>query len=186
MNVPQLHARAIAGFGQVVKGISDDQWSAPTPCTEWDVRALLAHIVDEELWTPPLMEGRTIEEIGDPVGGDPLGDDPKAAFDRSARGATEAVTPEAMDRTVHLSFGDFPGSEYAMQLFTDHLIHTWDLARAVGGNETLDPELVAACAGWFEEREEMYRGAGVIADRTPGADGGDPQTSLLARFGREP
>lgn len=185
MDVPQLHERAVGGFGERVKGISDDQWSAPTPCSEWDVRALLVHIVEENLWTPPLMAGQTIEEAGDPVGGDALGDDPKGAHERAAAAAIASVTPEAMDRTVHLSFGDFPGSEYAMQLFTDHLIHTWDLARAIGADETLDPELVAACTEWFDEREEMYRGAGVIADRTPGADSDDPQTSLLARFGRQ-
>ncbi len=89
-----------------------------------------------------------------------------------------------MERTVHLSFGDFPGSEYAMQLFADLLVHGWDLARATGQDETLDPELVAACAGWFAELAPAYREAGAIASRPPVPADADPQTLLLAEFGR--
>jgi uncharacterized protein (TIGR03086 family) len=89
-----------------------------------------------------------------------------------------------MDRTVHLSFGDFPGREYAMQLFADHLIHAWDLARAIGVDERLDPELVGACTAWFTAMEEAYRSAGAIAARPPVSDGADAQTRLLAMFGR--
>jgi uncharacterized protein (TIGR03086 family) len=90
-----------------------------------------------------------------------------------------------MDRTVHLSFGDFPGREYAMQLFADHLIHAWDLARAIGADERLDPELVDACTAWFVPMEDAYRGAGAIAGRPPVPDGSDAQIRLLAMFGRQ-
>ena len=72
-----------------------------------------------------------------------------------------------MDRIVHLSVGDFPGSEYALQLFADQVIHAWDLARAIGADEHLDDELVASCATWFEAVEEAYRSAGAIAERPP-------------------
>ncbi len=71
-----------------------------------------------------------------------------------------------------------------MQLFADHLIHAWDLARAIGADERLDPELVDACAAWFAPVEEAYRGAGAIAGRPPVPDGADAQTRLLAMFGR--
>jgi uncharacterized protein (TIGR03086 family) len=90
----------------------------------------------------------------------------------------------AMDRIVHLSFGDFPGSEYTLQLFADHLIHAWDLARAIGADEHLDEELVASCATWFEAVEGAYRSAGAIAAPPPVPGHADPQTLLLARFGR--
>ena len=76
-----------------------------------------------------------------------------------------------MDRIVHLSFGDFPGSEYTLQLFADHLIHAWDLARAIGADEHLDDELVASCATWFEAVEEAYRSAGAIAAPPPDSCG---------------
>lgn len=185
MNVPDLHQRASREFGARVRLIGDDQWSRPTPCADWDARALVRHLVDENLWTPPLMDGSTVEEVGDRFAGDVLGDDPKGAYDAAAGRAIAALHAEgAMERTVHLSFGDFPGHEYAMQLFADHLVHAWDLAHALGVDERLDPELVAACTEWFASMEEAYRGAGVVGPRPPVPEGADEQTRLLAMFGR--
>lgn len=185
MNVPDLHRRACDEFGKKVDAVADDQWHLPTPCSDWDVRTLVNHIVAESLWTPPLMEGRTIKEVGDRFDGDVVGDDPRRAFHDAAAPAIEAVGGDgAMSRTVHLSFGDTPAHEYAMQLFADYLIHGWDLARATGGEERLDPELVAACSEWFKSMEDAYRTGGAIGPRPDVPDGADPQTELLAMFGR--
>jgi uncharacterized protein (TIGR03086 family) len=185
MSVADLHRRACELFDRHVGQIRPDQWELPTPCAGWDVRALVRHILVEELWTPPLMAGKTIAEVGDRFDGDVLGDDPVAAHDEAAQAAIDAVSAEgALERTVHLSFGDVPGEEYARQLLIDHLVHAWDLARAIGTDERLDPELVAAAAEWFRDREELYRGAGLIGPRAPIPDDADPQTALLAGFGR--
>jgi uncharacterized protein (TIGR03086 family) len=185
VDVADLHKRAIEGFGKHMHAVGDDQWSLPTPCSEWDVRTLCNHLIYESLWTAPLINGQTIEEVGDQFEGDVLGDDPKAAWDRSARTAVEAVgQPGAMERKVHLSSGDAPAREYVLQLFADYLVHSWDLARAIGGDEKLDPELVDACAQWFESMEEQYRSGGVVAERPRIIDNADPQTRLLAMFGR--
>lgn len=185
-DIRDLHRRAVEGFGARVRAVGDDQWELPTPCSDWDVRALVNHVVGESLWTVPLMEGATIADVGDRFDGDVLGDDPKAAWESSAGPAVEAMAADgAIDRTVHLSFGDTPASEYASQLFADHLIHAWDLARATGGDERLDPELVDACAEWFAAMEPLYRGVGAIGERKAVVDGADPQTKLLAMFGRE-
>jgi uncharacterized protein (TIGR03086 family) len=89
-----------------------------------------------------------------------------------------------MNRTVHLSFGDFPGSEYAMQLFADLLVHGWDLARATGQPAEMSPDLVAACAGWFAPIAEMYRAGGAIGPRLEVSPSANAQTVLLANFGR--
>jgi uncharacterized protein (TIGR03086 family) len=181
----ELHRRATDAFGARVHAVRDDQWELPTPCSEWNVRQLVNHLVYENRWTPPLFAGRTIAEVGDRFEGDLLGDDPKAAWDGSAKEAVAAVQEHgAMERTVHLSFGDVPGSEYAMQLFADHLIHGWDLARAIGADERLDPELVGACARWFEANEQGYRSVGAVGPRPETSSGADPQTTLLAAFGR--
>jgi len=184
-DVRKLHERAIRSFGARVQRIKDNQWDAATPCSEWDVRALLNHIVGENRWMPPLLEGKTIEEVGDRFEGDLLGDDPKGAWEDSAAEAVAAVHADgAMDRIVHLSFGDFPGRDYTMQLFADLLIHGWDLARAIGADERLDSELVEVCAAWFTPLEEIYRGAGAIGPRPEVPPDADTQTRLLAAFGR--
>jgi ketosteroid isomerase-like protein len=89
-----------------------------------------------------------------------------------------------MDDIVHLSFGDVPGSEYAMQLFADHLVHSWDLATGLGRSIDQDRDAVEACLRWFADREDAYRAAGAIGPRPDEPAGADPQTRLLAAFGR--
>jgi uncharacterized protein (TIGR03086 family) len=184
-DVRALHARASARFGALVHAVRADQWELATPCAGWTVRDLINHVAAENLWTAPLMAGATIAEVGDAYDGDVLGDDPTAAWDAAAADARGAVdAPGALDRTVHLSFGDTPATEYLDQLFADHLIHAWDLAQAIGADSRLDADLVAACAAWFDTVEDAYRRAGAIGPRTHVAAGADPQTVLLARFGR--
>ncbi len=176
---------AVEEFDARVAQISDAHWDEATPDPEWCVRDLVSHVVAEDLWAVPLFAGSTIGEVGGRFDGDVLGADPKRSWAEASGPAVSAADdPGAMQRTVHLSFGDFPGHEYAMQLFADHLIHAWDLARAIGADERLDPELVEACATWFAGMEDGYRGAGAIGDRPPVPDGADAQTRLLAMFGR--
>jgi uncharacterized protein (TIGR03086 family) len=186
MDTPEILRRGVGEFGARVAQIGGAHWDAATPDTEWNVRDLVAHVVAENLWAVPLFGGATIAEVGDQFEGDILGADPQRSWaDASGPALRAADEPGAMQRTVHLSFGDFPGHEYAMQLFADHLIHAWDLARAIGADERLDPELVEACAAWFAGMEDGYRSAGAIAARPPVPDGADAQTRLLAMFGRQ-
>jgi uncharacterized protein (TIGR03086 family) len=184
-DVRKLYHRAMDTFGDHVHAVGDDQWGAPTPCTDWDVRALVNHVVGENRWAVPLFAGGTVQEVGDRLDGDLLGADPVAAWDESAAAASVAVDdPDAMDRTVHLSFGDFPGREYAMQLMADLLVHGWDLARGIGADDRLDPELVDVCRAWFADIADAYRSAGAVAPRPPVPADADAQTQLLADFGR--
>jgi nitrilase len=184
--VPELHQRAVERFSRLVEQVADDQWDKPTPCQDWSVRQLVNHVAGENCWTPPLFAGQTVDDVGDRFDGDVLGADPVTAWKTGAAEAIAAVRePEAMERTVHLSFGDFSGSEYAMQLFADMLIHGWDLARATGADERLDPELVTALAAWFSGVADVYRESGAIAPRPDVPDDADPQTRLLAEFGRQ-
>src|SRR6266516_3917740 len=186
-DVRDLFRAAVAEFGERVDAIRDGQWRAATPCSEWDVRALVNHLVNELRWVPPLLAGTTIAEVGDRFDGDLLGDDPKAAWDDASQEALHAAAAEgAMERTVHLSFGDVPGGEYVRQLFADLLVHGWDLARAIGADERLHQGLVDACATWFAQVEDGYRAAGVIGPRPEVPADATPQAHLLAAFGRDP
>lgn len=62
----------------------------------------------------------------------------------------------------------------------DHLIHAWDLARAIGADERLDTALAASSATWFNAAEDAYRSADAIAERPPVPGDADAQTVLLA------
>ncbi|GAA3142114.1 uncharacterized protein (TIGR03086 family) [Kribbella aluminosa] len=182
MDVVELHNRAVANFAELVSGVAADRWPAPTPCPDWDVRALVNHVVGEERWTPPLMAGKTIAEVGDGLDGDLLGEDPAAAASAAAREAEVAAT-WSIDK-VHLSYGDEDPREYLRQLAADHLIHGWDLAVAIGVPPRLDAELVAEVGAWFADREELYRSGGMIGGHLAGFT--DPADRLLAAFGRDP
>jgi len=185
MDIVEFHRRALEGFGRHVRTTGDDQWHLPTPCSEWDVHALVNHLVNESYWTAPLLQGKTIAEVGDVFDGDLLGDDPKGAWDKSAAEAVAAAAaPGATTATAHVSFGDIPGADYLQQLFHDYLIHGWDLARAIGADETLDPVLVEVCYSQAKPVEDLLKASGVFGDKLEPPEGADLQTKLLAVFGR--
>lgn len=184
MDVNTLYHRTVEYFVDRVNTVDGDQWSDPTPCSGWTVRDLVNHVTYENLWTVPLMEGATIEEVGDRFEGDVLGADPIGSALDAAREAIKSVATQLpLGGTVQLSFGETPKEEYAMQLAADNLVHGWDVAVATGGDIRIDPHLVAGITRWFDDREDAYREAGAISARRP--LGGDAQHDLLARFGRD-
>jgi uncharacterized protein (TIGR03086 family) len=184
MDVHTLYQRSVEHFTDRVGAVREDQWDRPTPCSDWDVRGLVNHIVYEDLWTVPLMKGASIEEVGDQFEGDVVGADPIGSARTAAREALSTVAEElAKGGTVQLSFGETPKDDYVMQLAADHLVHGWDLAVATDGDTAIDADLVQAFTTWFDANEDGYRSAGAIAARRQ--LNGDAQHDLLARFGRD-
>ncbi|HEY7044239.1 MAG TPA: TIGR03086 family metal-binding protein [Nocardioidaceae bacterium] len=182
-DVAELYRRSVQGWKTKLAAITSEQWDAPTPCTDWSVRDLVNHVVGEELWTPPLMHGQTIEQVGDRFDGDLLGDDPLSSAEAASDEALSAAPEGSLHgHKVHLSYGEEDAEEYLRQLIADHLIHGWDLAAAIGSDTRLDADLVSAVAAWFKDREELYRSAGAVGPRADG--GGDAQSDLLAAAGR--
>lgn len=184
MDVATLHRRAVEDWEARVAAVGDDDWDRATPCAGWSVRDLVNHVVGEELWAVPLLAGRTIADVGDRFDGDVLGESPRETCHRAAAAATDAVDDAPQAGLVHLSYGDERVEEYVMQLAADHLVHGWDLSVATAGDPRLDPELVAEVAPWFAEREALYRAGGAIGPHAASGRG-DPQSELLAAFGRD-
>ena len=184
-DLTDLFRRGVAEFDRRVQAITGDQWSNDTPCTEWNVRELVNHVAAEDLWTPPLLAGRTLEEVGDRFDGDVLGDDPAAVWAAARDDAVAVVADVDPVRRVHTTMGDIPASEYIAQLFADHVVHAWDLARGIGADATLDGELVAHTERMARPHEEMMRSSGVFGDRVQPPAETDPQTRLLALYGRQ-
>ena len=184
MDLNTLYHRTVEAWADRVNAVRPEQWEAPTPCRGWSVRDLVNHVVGEDLWTVPLVEGATIAEVGDRFDGDLLGDDPVRVALDAAMAATRSVAA-ALPRggTVHLSYGEEQLAEYVRQLAADHLVHGWDLAAATGGDRRLDPHLTSEVAAWFGEREDLYRSSGAIGVR--GISHGTAHSELLASFGRD-
>jgi uncharacterized protein (TIGR03086 family) len=125
---------------KVIGGIRSDQLSDPTPCSEWDVRALLAHTIG-------VVTNIGARAAGETPAGPPddfeLGDDPALQF-RTAADATLAAwrAPGALDRSLEWGAGPTPGRVLAGINLIDTATHTWDLAQATGQ----DPAVDESCA----------------------------------------
>ena len=185
-NTQDLFRRACERFGEIVATVGDDQWGQPTPCTEWDVRALVNHLVSENAWIPPMLAGKTISEVGDSLDGDLLGGDPKAAWQQSAEAAQAAVGEDgALDRTVHISRGDVPGGEYVFEVLADLAVHGWDLARAIGAPEAIDPDLLEPVYPYYEPLVGLLELSGAFGPMVEAPPDADRQTTLLAMLGRK-
>lgn len=187
-DVVELHQRALEQARPVVAAVGDDQWGNPTPCTEWTVRDLLQHLTSECLWVPEILAGRTVDEVGDRFEGDVLEDDPRGAFDAASAEVLAAMARlDDTSKTVHLSFGDVPAEVYVWQLFTDALVHAWDLARGTGQDHTLDPGL---CEAALEVNRPMVtadvRAAGIIGPEIAVPDDAGVCDQLLGFLGRDP
>ena len=174
-------------FGRRVHHIAPDQWDDPTPDTEWSVRDLVGHLVYEELWAPHVLGGATVEEVGDRFEGDILGADPVAAWDGAAAGAKKAFSaPGALEGQVHLSYGPAAAEEYGWQMVMDRAVHAWDLARAIGHDETLDETLAADLHERLRPQAPQLHATGLFSPPVPVPDGAGATARLVALTGRDP
>jgi len=126
------HQRAQDTFARVLGNVTSDQLSSPTPCPEWDVKALIDHVV--------AGNQRVVERAGGQVA--PLPEDVGAAHRASAKASQEVFSePEGLTRTYQIAIGVVPGMVLLEIRTSDLLAHAWDLAIATGQPTDLDPEL---------------------------------------------
>jgi uncharacterized protein (TIGR03086 family) len=182
----ELFQRAQASFTDRVDAVEPGQWDDES-LPGWTVADLVAHLVNEALWVPPLLAGEPYDLIEGrfPDGTDDLlGDDPFVGWETAADGALAAFAQDdALVRTVHLSRGPTPAAEYILELTADLTVHSWDLAKATDGDIQLDGELITAALVYAERLPEN----GVPGMFDPPLEvpaSAPPQSRLLARFGR--
>jgi uncharacterized protein (TIGR03086 family) len=158
-----------------VKGATD-QLDAATPCDEWDVRALLNHMLDTQRYF--LASGRG-EDASPPSPAPPqvLSDDPVKDFSSVHADMLDVFSDPAIVENTGAALGI---------AFSDELLHGWDLARATGQDATM-PEGLAEAAyetvhGKFTEEQRK----GVFKPEIPVGDDATAQQRLLAYTGRDP
>ncbi|HUZ53958.1 MAG TPA: TIGR03086 family metal-binding protein [Streptosporangiaceae bacterium] len=136
----RLHRRAGEMTDRLISQISPAQLGLATPCSEWDVSALINHIVNGQLRFTALLTGQPGPERGEDV----LGEDPAADFRSSFAGLADLLDEDGfLERTVPTPFGDGPGTQLVAMRVTELTLHSWDLASATGQSRMLDPELAA-------------------------------------------
>lgn len=176
-----LQQQAHREFATRLGAVTD--WDAPTPDDDWSVRDLVAHVIEEQQWVPHLLAGRTVAQAQSSI--DPLGDDLLAEWRLHSLAATTAWREVADDRAVSLSTDTVPARDYLREQTSDVTIHSWDLARAVGADETLDAALVEAVWTVFEPQQDTLAASGLFAAVVPVPDDAPLQSRLLALTGRD-
>ena len=173
-------------FERRLTGVPDDGWTAPTPCAGWDIRYLVAHVVGGNRFATVILEGLTASEAIERVMATPqLGEDAMVNW-RSTEAAQAGAfrSPGALERPVDHPLGPLSGRRFLEFRIFDIALHTWDLARALDADDTLDPDLVDVVLG-IVLSDPAGMGFGIAAlDR---ADHDAPaQTRVLHLTGRDP
>ncbi len=176
----ERHRAVAATFTARVQGARD--WNAPAPVPEWRARDVVAHLVE---WFPDFLTSATGLEL---ERGPSPETDPVAAWQAHTDSVQRLLDgPDAATPFRHPFVGEMPLPEAVDRFYTtDVFMHTWDLARATGQDEQLDPEHCADLLGGMEPIEELMRSSGQFGPRVPVPDDADAQTRLLGFIGRDP
>ena len=174
----ERHRRACDAFAAVAAAIPADGWSAPTPCTDWDARAVVEHVIG-------FHEFLLLRPMG--VRANRPRDDEPARWRATSDALFAALAPDgALDRATELPGGgtSTPRTMLAA-LTTDVVIHTWDLARSAGIAVELDPQC-CAIALRAAEAHPPDPSAGMIAPPVAVPADAGAQARLLGAYGRDP
>ena len=201
-----LFRRAAAVTAATINGVGHDQLELPTPCTELDVRALLAHLVGVADRTAAIGRGENAMTVSGTRA--VSGDDWASAFAGAVSDFEAAWNDEdAMTRTVVLPWATGPGGEILLGYVNELVVHTWDLGQATGQRPTWDDDVVdgawRAIAGSLpaEGRTAMFEaiqaqmaksgapagfGGAPFAEAVPAPESATPIERLIAYTGRNP
>ncbi|HEX7134383.1 MAG TPA: TIGR03086 family metal-binding protein [Iamia sp.] len=135
---------AVVGFEGRLVEVGESDWARPTPCSEWDVHYLVAHVVGGNRFAALVLDGAASADALDEVMGRPqLGDAPVVDFETSAQEQRRRFCRDGvLARRVSHPTGDISGERFLQMRVYDIALHTWDLGTALGGDPTLDGELV--------------------------------------------
>jgi uncharacterized protein (TIGR03086 family) len=168
------------GFDRRVEAVTANQWNAQAPCESWTARDVVAHVVRNHRSMIAVAIGTEAQEMA-------AGDDPRQAWTEThERMRSLCQDPELLARPVNGPGGPVP-LEQALGSFVsmDTHIHTWDLARAVGGDERLDPDVVHFAWEMLQPMDQMIRQPGIFGPKLEPPAGADEQTKLLYFLGRQ-
>jgi len=177
------HRRIAAAFTASVEATPADAWDRPAPPEGWVARDVVRHLVE---WLPAFLAGSTGITL---PAGPSVDDDPVGAW-RTQTKAVQALLDDPVEakREHGLPHIGTMSLEQAIDMIytSDVFLHRWDLARATGQDETLDPAKCAAMLEGMLPMDEALRQSGQYGPRVDVADDADVQTKLLAFIGRDP
>lgn len=181
----RMYLAALFELEHALRSAPIDRWDAPSPCRGWTARDVAGHAIAVAEHIPA--------RLGGPAARDPFtglarvaGPDPVASFRHVCNAVMRALdTPHALSTVVDTSMGTMTVDDYLIPLGRDAVIHAWDIARATGTDERLDPSLVDATLAQLAP-DQMAAGRGAYGRRVTLPPGATAQDRLLAATGRDP
>jgi uncharacterized protein (TIGR03086 family) len=171
------HIHACQGFSGVVAR-AGGHWQSPSPCDDWDARGVVEHVIgfhDVLLLRP--LDAKPTRLKGDPV----------ARWAATSTAITSLL--QNCDENNTQAVKDAAGIDFGRllpMLTTEVLVHTWDLARAVGVDAGLDPDLCAAAYHAAQANQKRLRGSGLYSPPEPAPENASMEIKLVALLGRDP
>jgi uncharacterized protein (TIGR03086 family) len=178
MDPVTMFERAATNAASILGQVGPDQRSRPTPCRDWDVQALVDHMA--------AGSGYLLAAAGQDAS--PSGSD-EVSYRAAAARCVEALSRDGvLERSCRSPAGfEWPVRQAAAATAMDQLIHTWDLAVAIGADRRLDPELVDAVSMMFlPDMPELGRTAGLVGPAVAVPPDSSAQDHFLAAMGRRP
>ncbi|MCU1601344.1 MAG: hypothetical protein JWO22_2053 [Frankiales bacterium] len=176
----ERHRAVAAAFTARVQGTTD--WDAPAPVDGWRARDVVGHLVG---WFPDFLTSATGLVLDR---GPSVADDPVAAWQVHSDAVQRVLDgPEASTPFDHQYVGELPLPQAVDRFYiSDVFMHTWDLARATGQDERLDPETCADLLAAMQGMEEVLRSSGQYGPAVPVPQDADVQSRMLGFIGRDP
>ncbi|WP_436493649.1 TIGR03086 family metal-binding protein [Actinokineospora sp. HUAS TT18] len=180
MDIRELDRRVRELIGGLIDGLTDEQLDAQSPCEGWTVREVIRHLVGNSLGVLARIDGTDAPAEVD------LGADPRVTFRETRAAASAALgTPEVFDGPWELRGVEYTGGTMLFVHFADVLVHTWDIATAVGVHVAIDEDLAEAALSVVSRFPEDAWGPGsAFTAKLPAPEDASALERLLALTGR--
>lgn len=182
-DLAEQYVKALATFGEQVQDVADHEWDLPTPCVEWDVRQLVAHVVLGEAQLTDLIRGESgaMADIDASI----VGVSPMSVWRGTALAAIEAArSPDIDTRTYEHAAGALSSAQLLGWRISENLVHAHDLGVAIGRPKPVDDDLAEACLTfWWPVALELSESGdyGPAQEPAEGASAGERLLFLLGR-----
>jgi uncharacterized protein (TIGR03086 family) len=177
--VANRYSTIASGFSARVEAAAGDGWPSPTPCAEWTTRDIVEHVIGVHRRVLGYLPGAEADAPGPD-------EDLVAAWNADTAALQAALRDPALAHNVITTpFGEMPFEDLVSRMVcSDTLVHTWDLARATGQDERLDPHAVEVAWTWMEPAGDRLRQSGAFGPAVTPPPDADTQTRLLCFLGR--
>lgn len=179
-NPVELYQSAVESTSSIIAGVTPDQMGSSTPCSEWNVQALVEHLVGGASYFAASLAGEEPKPPSD-------GGSPADAFNSLAKKViAEAGKPGVMEKQYDTPMGNMSGGEFMFGAFMDTFVHGWDLAKATGQNTSLNGDFAGIIYQGMGPMMDGMRQGGAFGGAVSVSDDASIQDKMLGMLGRQP